>query len=63
MTSVAGLVAGFLVIGSAVALFRFGKRKADDLRRAIHEFAGAASDASVIDFERDPQTGVFKAKT
>lgn len=63
MNAVAGVVAGFLVIGGAVALYRFGARKADELRRAIDELRGERGAAGgVIDFERDPATGVFKPK-
>ncbi len=64
MNPVAGVVAGFLVIGGAVALYRFGARKAGELRRAIDELRGdrASPDGAVLDFERDPATGVFKPK-
>ncbi len=64
MNSVAGVIAGFLVIGGAVALMRFGARKAGDLRRAIDELRGEAQGpgGDILDFERDPATGVFKAK-
>lgn len=64
MNSVAGILAGFLVIGGAVALYRFGARKAGDLRRAIDEMTGEARGpgGEVLDFERDPSTGVFRAK-
>lgn len=64
MNSVAGIVAGFIVIGGAVALYRFGARKAGELRRAIDELRGDARgpDGDVLDFERDPATGVYKAR-
>ncbi len=63
MNTVAGVVAGFLVIGGAVALYRFGARKADEIRRAIDGLRGAPGPAGdVMDFERDPATGVFKPK-
>jgi hypothetical protein len=64
MNSVAGIVAGFVVIGGAVALMRFGARKARDLKRAIDELRGDAKGPAgeILDFERDPTTGVFKAK-
>lgn len=63
MNTVAGVVAGFLVIGGAVALYRYGMRKADDLRRAIDGLRGERGPAgAILDFERDPETGVFKPK-
>ncbi len=64
MNSVAGIVAGFVVIGGAVALMRFGARKAGELRRAIDELRGDAHGpgGDVLDFERDPTTGVYRAK-
>jgi hypothetical protein len=65
MNTVAGVMAGFLVIGGAIALYRFGARKAADLRRAIGELkAGAASGeaGAVLDFEQDPETGVFRPR-
>lgn len=63
MNTVAGVVAGFLVIGGAVALYRFGLRKAGDMRRAIDGLRGARGPGGeVLDFERDPETGVFKSK-
>ncbi len=64
MNSIAGIVAGFVVIGGAVALMRFGARKAGELRRAIDELRGEARGpgGDVLDFERDPTTGVYRAK-
>jgi hypothetical protein len=63
MNTVAGVVAGFLVIGGAVALYRFGARKADEIRRAIDNLRGERGPAGeVLDYERDPATGVFKLK-
>lgn len=63
MNAVAGVVAGFLVIGGAVALYRFGARKAEEVRRVIDELRGERGPSgSVIDFERDPATGVFRSK-
>ncbi len=64
LNAVAGIVAGFLVVGGAVALFRFGKRKAGDLRRAIDEFSGGPrnADGAILDYERDPETGVFRPR-
>ncbi|HBS31882.1 MAG TPA: hypothetical protein DEA40_09085, partial [Parvularcula sp.] len=64
MNTVTGIVAGFLVIGGAVALYRFGARKADEIRRAIDSLRGERGPAGeILDYERDPLTGVFKPKT
>ncbi|MFN3958350.1 MAG: hypothetical protein ACK4NP_00395 [Parvularculaceae bacterium] len=64
MNSAAGIIAGFLFIGGAVALYRFGARKAGEWRRAIDALRGEARgpDGEILDFERDPATGVFRAK-
>ena len=63
MNTVAGVIAGFLVIGGAVALYRFGARKADELRRAIDGLRGEhGPEGAILDFERDPDTGIFKPK-
>lgn len=62
MNSTAGVIAGFLVIGGALALYRFGRRKADEMSRTIREFRHGGGDGAVLDFEQDPATGVFKPK-
>ena len=63
MNTTAGILAGILVAGAAVTIFRFARRKADALRAAIDEFRGAAAgDGSIIDFEQDPATGVFRRR-
>lgn len=49
----------------AVALYRFVDRKAGELKRAIDDAKDAAKGeprAVTIDYERDPQSGVFKPK-
>ncbi len=63
MNTTTGIVAGLLVASAAVTLFRFARRKAGELRVAIDGLRGVASgDGSVIDFERDPATGVFRSR-
>lgn len=64
MNTTAGILAGLLVAGAAVALYRFAHRKAGELRTAIDELRGAATGAKggVIDFEQDPATGVYRKK-
>jgi hypothetical protein len=62
MNTTAGIVAGLLVVGAAVAAYRYAKRKAGEFRAAIDAFRGPAGDGSVMDFERDPATGIYRAR-
>ncbi|NWG72443.1 MAG: hypothetical protein HXY23_12685 [Parvularculaceae bacterium] len=63
MNTTAGIVAGLLVAGAAVTLVRFARRKANEFRAAIDELRGAASESGeVLDFERDPATGVYRRR-
>jgi len=63
MNTTAGIVAGLLVAGAAVTAFRFARRKADQLRAAIDELRGDRAGAgAVLDFEKDPDTGVFRPR-
>ena len=62
MNTVAGVIAGFAVIGGAVALYRFGRQRGEALRRTLKAWRDGEQDGSVIDFERDPQSGVYRAK-
>jgi hypothetical protein len=65
MNTIAGVMAGFLVIGGAVALYRFGARKAAELRQSVDEIkagAGSKGAGAVLDFERDPKTGAYRAR-
>jgi len=68
MSAVTGIVAGLFAAAGVVALTRFVARRARPVREAIDRTFGAAPDASarvgdaVIDFEQDPETGVFRAK-
>lgn len=63
MNTTAGIVAGLLVAGAAVTAYRFARRKADQFRAAIDELRGDTSGGgAVLDFERDPDTGVFRAR-
>lgn len=64
MNTTAGILAGLLVAGAAVSFYRFARRKAGEVRAAIDELRGASrGDGGVIDFERDPATGVFRRKS
>lgn len=63
MGSVASIVAGFVVIGGAVALYRAVNRRANAFRSAIDGFRRAGGDGEVLDYEKDPNTGVFRPKS
>lgn len=63
MNTTAGILAGILVAGAAVSAYRFARRKAGDIRAAIDEIRGAsAGRGDVIEFEKDPQTGIYRQR-
>lgn len=63
MGAVTGIVAGVVTAAGAVALYRYAQRRGRALRDKLdHLRARATSGGAVIDLERDPSTGVFKAK-
>ncbi len=65
MSAVTTLVATVAAAAGAVALYRFAERRTRPLRSAIDELRKSArADASgaVIDYEKDPESGVFKPK-
>jgi len=64
MNTTAGILAGLLVAGAAVTVYRFARRKAGDLRAAIDEIRGADAGKAggVIDFEKDPETGIYRRR-
>lgn len=64
MNTTAGILAGLIVAGASVALYRLARRTAGDLRAAIDGIRGAppTADDGVLDFEKDPVTGVFRGK-
>lgn len=63
MNTTAGIVAGLLVAGAAVTVYRFARRQADQIRAAIDEFRGAGfGRGAVIEFEKDPETGVYRRR-
>ncbi len=64
MNTTAGILAGLIVAGAGVALYRFAKRTAGDLRAAIDGIRGTApKSVAVLDFEKDPITGVYRGKS
>jgi hypothetical protein len=63
MGPTSGIMAGLLAVGAGVALYRFARRKSDDLRSAIEAFRKAGKGGErVIDFEKDPATGVYRRR-
>lgn len=64
MGPTSGIMAGLLAVGVGVALYRFARRKSNELRSAIEELRGAATgNAQVIDLEKDPATGVYRRRS
>lgn len=64
MNTTAGILAGILVAGAAATAYRFIRRKSHEIRRAIDELRGGASgESDVLDFERDPSTGVYRRRS
>ena len=62
MTGLTGIIAGFAVVAGAVALYRLASDRIEGLRDVFTRREGQGADAPVIDFEQDPETGVFRAK-
>ena len=63
MGPTSGIMAGLLVVGVGVALYRFAQRKSEELRTAIEEIRGGRSDRDrVIELEKDPATGVYRRR-
>lgn len=65
MNTTAGILAGLIVAGAGVALYRLARRTAGDLRAAIDAVRGAAqeSDDAVLEFEKDPHTGIYRGRS
>lgn len=58
-----GIMAGLVVAGVGVALYRFAVRKSAQLRSAIEEIRGAAATGErTIELEKDPATGVYRRR-
>lgn len=63
MSAVAGILAGLVTAAGAVTLYRVTQRRVRAVRDSFldtkrHE----PSPQNTLDFERDPETGVFRAK-
>ncbi len=61
MGAVTTLVATVAAAAGAVALYRFVDRQARDLKDVLRDKAKRTSDM-IIDYERDPESGVYKPK-
>lgn len=65
MGPTSGIMAGLIVAGVGVALYRFAQRKSGEWRTAIEEMRGAARSAGgdrIIELEKDPATGVYRRR-
>jgi hypothetical protein len=63
MSAITGVVVGLAAAAGAVALYRVMERRARPLARAIAEWRRPTGErGKVLEFERDPVSGVFRAK-
>jgi len=63
MGSLVGIVAGIAVIGGAVAVARAASRHLNDVKKAFNtQSSSDRKNEAILDFEKDPGTGVFKTK-
>lgn len=65
MSSVTTIIATVAATAGAVALYRFADRKSREFRNLLAEMKNKAAEkrpAKVLDFERDPDSGVFRPK-
>lgn len=65
MSAVATLGVTVAAAAAAVALYKFAERRTRPLRAAIDELRNSArrdNAGAVIDYEQDPESGVFKPK-
>lgn len=64
MSAMTGILAGLVTAAGALALYRYAERRARALRAAVGEMRRdpRRADRPVLDFERDPDTGVYRSK-
>ncbi len=65
METVTGVVLGVVAISGALAVLKLARRARRELQNIIHEAArgdNAAKSGDLLDYERDPLTGVFRPK-
>lgn len=66
MSAVTTLAVTVVAAAGAVALFRFAERRTRPLREALDELrksGNSRSTGAVLDYEQDPESGVFKPKS
>lgn len=65
MSSVTAIIATVAATAGAVALYRYADRKSREFRKVLTEIKNKAAEkrpAKVLDFEQDPDSGVFRPK-
>lgn len=62
MSGLTGIIAGFAVIAGAVALYRLAGDRLAALREAVKSAHTPDERPTVLDFELDRTTGVFRSK-
>ena len=63
MGAVTTLVATVAAAAGAVALYRYVDKQTKDLRDALRGAREPNAGKPVIDYERDPESGVYKPKS
>jgi len=66
MSAVTGIVAGLITVAGAIALVRHAGRKAREFQDALAEArrnTDAERGGAVLEYERDPESGVFRPKS
>lgn len=62
MSAVTGIVAGFVTAAGALALYRYARRRTGELRDKLERARARGAGRTVIEFEQDPETGIYHAK-
>lgn len=63
MGPTSGIMAGLVIAGVGVALYRFVQRKSAQLRATIEEIrASGTTGERIIELEKDPATGVYRRR-
>lgn len=56
------IIAGLAVVGAGVAVYRFARKKTAEIRKVIDGLRSSGAAGSVMDFEKDPSTGVYRPR-